>query len=152
MQIKICIDNTESEFTVFEDAIHFLQKASVNEASSRLIKLLDNEAIKTWVKAHNNYLPLGYVMTCSSKGMSEVVEYSGEFEHFDESIFNIPKADIKELYSILSNDNFDTINDIFVAICNTYADDWPSVRCSAAKFNADFSSFELKEDSIPKDW
>ena len=151
MKIKIYIDNVSNKFNAFEDAIQFLQTANADIASSKLIKLLNNEVIKEWVKVHNNYLPLGYVVTSSYKGMTEVSDYPGEFQCFNECKFNISNTDIKSLNLILNDQDLEVICDTFAAICNTDADDWPSVRCFAVKFNAEFSSFELEEDSIERD-
>ena len=151
MEIKIYIDNIASEFSAFKNAIQFLQRENANVASSKLIKLLDNVAIKEWVKAHNNYLPLGCVITSSSKGMTRVSAYPGDFGCFVECKFNISNTDVRSLNLILNDQDLNVICDAFVAICDTNADDWPSLRCFVAKFNIDFSSFKLEKDSIERD-
>ena len=102
MEVSILVEGKNKKFKDLDKAIEFLESLKVNDASTKLIKLLKNEKIRDWVKMHNNYLPLGYVSTCSYKGMTESYEYAGDFEYFNDCGFNMPDEDIEELKHILN--------------------------------------------------
>ena len=151
MQIKICIDNVSNEFNAFEDAIQFLQTANADIVSSKLIKLLDNKAIKEWIKAHNNCLPLGSLnIKTDSNGSVEIYSLVGIYSSFCKSSYGISKDDLIKLEDIISNEDNIVIENAFTALYK-YELTLPSIRYVIAKFNADFSSFELEEDLIERD-
>lgn len=150
MEVSILVEGKNKKFKDLCKAIEFLESLKVNDASTQLIKLLKNEKIRDWVKTHNNYLPLGYVTTSSYKGMTESHDYAGDFEHFNDCGFNMPDEDIEELNNIINKKYDNIIEDAFIDMCDTEADDFPCLRCIAAKFNDDFSGFELEEKYIER--